>query len=117
MPCRSDVFLMSVIKGRISGRNSFRIFVHSGSKAHDFDCELMIILPTSSSVHSLNSSEVIVAVSRDDWTGQPPVDRRTLAIFSLKKSINFCAVGHPLVGVFVRPDPVIIETDCHSFLG
>ena len=108
---------MSVIKRRISGRNSFRMFVCSGSKVHDFDCELMIILPTSSSVHSWNSSKVAVAVSRDDWTGQPPVDGRTLAIFSLKKSINSCAVAYPLMDVFVRPDTAIIGIDCHSFVG
>ena len=101
MPCRSDVLHMSTIKGRI---------YESRSKAHDFDCELMIIL--------LTSSDVTVAVSRDDWTGQSPVDRHTLSIFLLKKSINSCAAGHyTSMGVFVRPDPVSIEIDCHSFLG
>ena len=117
MPCHSDVLHMFVLKGRISGRNFFRMFICSGSKVHDFDCELMVILPTSFSVHSWNSSKVIVAVSRNDWTGQPPEDRCTLAMFSLKKSINSCPVGHPLVGVFVRSDPISVEIDCYSFLG
>ena len=71
----------------------------------------------SSSEYSSNSSKVTIECLRADFTGQPPVDRCTLAIFSLKKSIRSCAVGQSPVDAFVLPDAMSVDMDCQCFLG